>query len=86
MLINTADLDYMRECIAAIDAGKIIAEDRIICPECDQDITDYWEGHMMYRKGNDLPIPRDPSLIGNPILLIACQGYHTLRDALNALK
>lgn len=68
---RTPDMIYSDELMIAIREGKIAISDLpIICPECDQ-----FPEETIFMHG----------LIMNRVA-IACEGYHTMRDALSDLR
>lgn len=83
MMINLRDIEYMRNAIEMLNAGKI--EGGMECPECDDVIEMEDSAHIVYRSGYDTGNAPYTNL-GSPAILICCQGYHLLRDDMDAAK
>lgn len=81
MMINLRDIEYMRDAIEMLNSGKI--EGGLECPECDETIDMHDGDHIVYRSGYDTGNAPFTNL-GSPVILIGCQGYHMLRDDMNA--
>jgi hypothetical protein len=81
MLITPTAPEYLARAIALIDEGKI--KGSMDCPECDQTIDMHDEGHIAYMKGWG---SRGTIPMGDPMILIACQGYYTLADQIESLR
>jgi hypothetical protein len=79
MLINSEDIKYLARIDEMIAQGKPIirkSEDvlggkidsrMMFCPECDEEIDDWYEGHLIMRDSND-----------DRFIAIACEGYHPI--------
>lgn len=77
MMINQNDIDYLARIAQMIANGQPImrkSHDELggkidsrmmFCDECDEEIDDWYEGHLIMRDSND-----------DRFIAIACEGYH----------
>jgi hypothetical protein len=73
MDLEANDIAYLAKAVKALETGKV-PEMPLICPECDE----------VPEPGDDAHITLVDARWGKrevtPIVLIGCEGYHTLRD------